>query len=84
MPACNICVTAAPQIHSGITANTSQIYVDDQYCGTIYHSESKTDYTIKCGDKVGSSIKLKKNGEFLMLCEVIVFGYLPGLFLSGL
>lgn len=58
-----------------------KIYVDDQLCGTITYTGSTT-YTVPCNNKVGSRIELKKSLPLLILCEVKVFGYIPGLQLS--
>ncbi|KAL5248894.1 hypothetical protein ACHWQZ_G017921 [Mnemiopsis leidyi] len=73
-------VVVYPRTESRIYAiGGVMIYVDDQHCGTISYESGISFYTVQCSNKVGSTIKLSKSGEFLMLCEVKVFGYLPGL-----
>ncbi|KAL5248468.1 hypothetical protein ACHWQZ_G017606 [Mnemiopsis leidyi] len=57
--------------------NDVKVYVDDQWCGTITYIGGETSYIVQCNNKVGSTIKFSKTGEYLMLCEVIVYGYLP-------
>ncbi|KAL5251920.1 hypothetical protein ACHWQZ_G014901 [Mnemiopsis leidyi] len=62
--------------------NGVKIYVDDQWCGTIAYIDGETSYTIQCNNKVGSTIKLSKSVQYLILCEVEVYGYISGLFLT--
>jgi hypothetical protein len=55
-----------------------QVLVEDKICGEINYTEGKVDYEIECGKKEGKRVKVMETSQWLTLCEVKVFGFIPG------
>jgi len=54
--------------------NTVHVFVDDVWCGEVAYQAGKKVYEVDCGGKVGTEVKIGRDGGALTLCEVEVTG----------
>ena len=53
---------------------TAQVYVGDEYCGTVKYKAGQLIYSVECNKAVGGYVTIKQPHNHLTLCEVKVYG----------
>jgi len=54
--------------------NGVEVFVGDQLCGEVVYFAGQSVYVVECGGKVGDSVRVEQDNNYLTLCEVQVYG----------